>query len=283
MPSVLEAVDRSVAAIRSADSRTHGPFLGLVLGSGLSEVVDGLSDLVAIPYPEIPGFPQTTVVGHPGELCIGTLDGVTVVACRGRAHLYEGHDPVTLVHPIRTLARLGAQAVLVTNAAGGVNRTFHVGQLMLITDHVNLTGTNPLLGPNQADLGPRFPDMTQAYDQRIGDAFRAAATAGGVDLAEGTYFGLLGPTYETPAEIQMIRVMGADAVGMSTVLEVIAARHMGCRIGGLSVISNLAAGEGDGDELDHAHVAEIADAAGPAFLTLLRGLVARREDWWEPT
>lgn len=280
MPSVLEAVDRSVAAIRSADPRTAEPFLGLVLGSGLSEVVDGLDDLRSIPYPEIPGFPGTTVVGHPGELCVGTMDGVTVVCCRGRAHLYEGHDPVTLVHPIRTLVRLGARAVLITNAAGGVNRSFNVGQLMLITDHVNMTGKNPLIGPNDPELGPRFPDMTRAYDPIISQSFRDAAADAGVDLAEGTYFGLLGPTYETPAEIRFIRTGGADAVGMSTVLEAIAARHMGCRIAGLSVISNLAAGYGD--ELDHAHVAEIADAAGPAFVTLLRGLVARRADWWDP-
>ena len=279
MLSVLEAVDRSVDAIRSADPRTRGPFLGLVLGSGLSEVVDGLSNLRTIPYPEVPGFPPTTVVGHPGELCVGELDGLTIVCCRGRAHLYEGHDDVTIVHPIRTLVRLGAQAVLITNAAGGVNRSFTVGQLMLITDHVNLTGRNPLLGPNDPALGPRFPDMTRAWDPAISQAFRDAAGDAGVDLAEGTYFGLLGPTYETPAEIRFIQSGGADAVGMSTVLEAIAARHMGCRIGGLSVISNLAAGYGA--DLDHAHVAEIADSAGPAFVRLLRGLVARRADWWE--
>ncbi len=281
MSSVLADVDRSVDAIRSADPRTAEPFLGLILGSGLSEVVDSLEDVRAIPYPEIPGFPGTTVVGHPGELCVGTLDGVTVVCCRGRAHLYEGHDPVAIVHPIRTLVRLGARAILITNAAGGVNRTFKVGQLMLITDHVNLTGMNPLLGPNDPEIGPRFPDMSNVWDPTMSEAFRASARALGVQLPEGTYFGLLGPTYETPAEIRMIRTLGADAVGMSTVLEAIAARHMGCRIGGLSVISNLAAG--DGEELDHAHVAEIADAAGPTFVALLRGLVERRRDWWEPT
>ncbi len=281
MSSVLADVDRSVDAIRSADPRTAEPFVGLILGSGLSDVVGKLDDLHTIPYPEIPGFPGTTVVGHPGELCVGTLDGVVVVCCRGRAHLYEGHDPVTVVHPIRTLVRLGARGIVITNAAGGVNRSFKVGQLMLITDHVNLTGQNPLIGPNDPALGPRFPDMSNAWDPGMSDALRAAAKAAGAELPEGSYFGLLGPTYETPAEIRMVRAMGADAVGMSTVLEAIAARHMGCRIGGLSVISNLAAG--DGDELDHAHVAEIADAAGPTFFALLQGLVARRSTWWEPS
>jgi len=279
MNAVVESLERSAAWIRQAEPRVNEPFLGIVLGSGLGDLVDVIEDPRILPYEGIPGFPTTGVVGHDGGLVVGTLDGVPVIACRGRVHLYEGHPVASVVHAVRTLCHLGAKALLITNAAGGVNASFGVGDLMLITDHVNLTGKNPLTGTNDDALGPRFPDMSRAYDPALCDVLRAEASDTGVTLREGVYFGLSGPSYETPAEIRMVRTLGADAVGMSTVLEVIAARHMGVRCVGMSCISNEAA---DGvQELDHADVKVVADAAGPRLSALVRGLIRRRDSWWE--
>lgn len=280
MNAVVQSLERSASWLRKSEPRVNVPFLGIVLGSGLGDLVDSMEDAQAIPYEGIPGFPGTTVVGHHGALYVGTLDGVPVVACRGRVHLYEGHPVSAVVHAVRTLCHLGARGLLITNAAGGVNKTFGVGDLMLLTDHVNLTGQNPLTGPNEAALGPRFPDMSRAYDPSMSAALRDEARDAAITLREGVYFGLTGPSYETPAEIKMVRTMGADAVGMSTVLEVIAARHMGVRCVGMSVISNKAA-DADQDELDHAEVKVVADAAAPRLKALVRGLLRRRESWWE--
>ncbi|MCO4770529.1 MAG: purine-nucleoside phosphorylase [Deltaproteobacteria bacterium] len=279
MNAVVDSLERSASWIRQAEPRVNRPFLGIVLGSGLGDLVDELTDARALPYEDIPGFPTTTVAGHHGGLYVGELEGVTVVACRGRVHLYEGQPVSSVVHGVRTLCRLGAKALLITNAAGGVNRSYGVGDLMLITDHVNFTGKNPLTGPNDEALGPRFPDMSQAYDGGLRSALIAEAEAQSIPLQRGVYFGFSGPSYETPAEIRMVRTLGADAVGMSTVLEVIAARHMGVRCVGMSVISNEAADEGQ--ELNHEEVAEVADAAGPRLRALVRGLVRRRDAWWE--
>lgn len=279
MNEVVESLERSAAWIRQAEPRVTQPFLGIVLGSGLGDLVDELSNARVLPYEDIPGFPTTGVKGHDGGLYIGELEGATVVACRGRVHLYEGHPTASVVHGVRTLCRLGARGLLITNAAGGVNTSYGVGDLMLLSDHVNLTGKNPLTGRNDDRLGPRFPDMSQAYDPFMRQAMRDEAAARGITLREGVYYGLSGPSYETPAEIRMLRTMGADAVGMSTVLEVIAARHMGVRCVGMSVISNEAADEGQ--ELNHAEVAEVADAAAPRLVALVRGLIARRSTWWE--
>ena len=279
MSDIVHALDQSADWIREQDPRAAGPLFGVVLGSGLGDFTNHLDDVRVFPYADVPAFPETTVVGHDGAVVVGTFEGVTVVALRGRVHLYEGADPTTLVHPVRTLARMGAGGLLVTNAAGSVNRSYQVGDLMLITDHLNLTGRNPLVGPNDDRLGPRFPDVTRAYDPGMSDAMRAEARALGITLREGVYAGMLGPSYETPAEIHMVRTIGGDAVGMSTVLEVLAARHMGLRCVGVSVISNLAAGEGD--DLDHSEVKEVADAAGPRLIALVRGLLRRKDDWWQ--
>ena len=219
-------------------------------------------------------MPVSRVVGHAGNLCFGTVRGVPVVCMQGRVHLYEGHHVSAVVHGVRVMARLGVKCVLLTNAAGGVEPTWSAGDLMLVTDHLNLTGTSPLIGANEDALGPRFPDMTRAYDEGLRVAFREVAASAGIGIREGVYAGLLGPTYETPAEVRMIRGLGAQAVGMSTVSEVIALRHMGVRVGALSCITNLAAGITNAT-LDHKEVEETARARRADLLTLLAGWVER--------
>ncbi|MBW2523416.1 MAG: purine-nucleoside phosphorylase [Deltaproteobacteria bacterium] len=250
------------------------PLVGVVLGSGLGAFADSLTDAVRIPYDDIPHMPTTTVVGHAGQLCVGRLGDVAVACLQGRVHMYEGHPPDRVVFGVRMLARLGCRAVQLTNAAGGLRETFRPGTLMHITDHLNLMGRNPLCGANHDFLGPRFPDMTRAYDREFVVMAREAAAEAGVDLAEGVYAALLGPSYETPAEIQMLRVLGADAVGMSTVPEVIALRHAGVRVSAVSCITNMAAGI-SGEELDHSEVERTANATRDAFVKLLGGLVLR--------
>lgn len=263
---------RAVAAVRERARLV--PAIGVVLGSGLGAWADELAERVAIPYAEIPGMPRSAVVGHAGNLVLGRAAGVAVACLQGRAHLYEGHSPERVTFGARLLSRLGCRAVLLTNAAGGINAAFQPGDLMLITDHLNLTGRNPLLGPNDDALGPRFPDMTRAYDPRLLNAARAAARAEDVTLREGVYAALLGPTYETPAEIRMLRAVGADAVGMSTVPEIIALRHERTPAAAISCITNLAAGIGE-HELDHAEVEETAKRARSAFTRLLSAWVER--------
>jgi purine-nucleoside phosphorylase len=248
------------------------PRVGLVLGSGLGAFADSLSALVKIPYAEIPHFSASTVVGHSGNLCFGQVGHVNVVCMQGRVHAYEGHDQAAVVHGVRTMAQLGAQTILITNAAGGLDPTWSPGDLMLVTDHLNLTGTSPLIGANAYTLGPRFPDMGKAYDPEVNAALRGVARALGHELREGVYAGLLGPTYETPAEVRMLRGFGAHAVGMSTVGEVIALRHMGVRVGALSCITNLAAGILD-QPLNHAEVEATAKAKRQVLLDLLTGWI----------
>jgi len=272
-PSVLASLDETVRAVR-ARLPSAAPRVGVVLGSGLGAFGDSLEGLVKIPYAELPHMPASRVVGHAGNLCFGAVRGVPVVCMQGRVHLYEGHPVSAVVHGVRAMARLGAQSVLLTNAAGGIEPGWSAGDLMVIADHLNLTGTSPLLGPNEDALGPRFPDMSRAYDDALRAALKEVAAAAGIALREGVYAGLLGPTYETPAEVRMLRRLGANAVGMSTVAEVIALRHMGVRVGAMSCITNLAAGITSAT-LDHKEVEQTARARQSALLTLLAGWIAR--------
>ena len=220
----------------------HRPVVGVVLGSGLGALAERIEERVSIPYEEIPEFPAPTVPGHAGRLVVGKLSGVTVAVLQGRSHLYEGASAGTVAFGVRLLAWFGVRSLLLTNAAGAVNPALAPGELVRITDHLNLTGANPLTGPSDERLGPRFPDMSEPYDARLGARLDACAARLGVGLRQGIYAGLAGPSYETPAEIRMLRTLGADLVGMSTVLEVIAARHAGVRVAALSVVTNLAAG-----------------------------------------
>ena len=273
------SVDQSMAIQRAVDfvrSQTPGftPTVGLVLGSGLGAAVDAMQVVKRFPYEDVPSFPQSTVEGHHGELVLGTLDGVPVACMRGRVHLYEGYDARDVVFPTRVLVRLGCSTLIVTNAAGGINASFSDREIMLITDHLNLTGKSPLVGTNDDALGPRFPDMSAAYDPEYRELAEEAAEELGMEIQEGVYAGLLGPQYETPAEIRMLAAMGADAVGMSTVLETIAARHMGARVLGISCISNKAAGLAD-QPLTHEEVKAAADAMASQITALVRGFIKR--------
>lgn len=262
------------AATEMVQARWTGtPALGIVAGSGLSALGDLVSDAVRIPYGEIPHMPSPAVVGHAGELVLGELEGLPIVVLSGRVHRYEGHPLSDCVFGVRLVARLGTPRVLLTNAAGGIAPAFLPGTLCRITDHINTTGENPLHGPNIEELGPRFPDMSHAYCPDFGAAIDAAASAAGVSLLSGIYAMMCGPSYETPAEIRMLASQGATLVGMSTVLEAIALRHMGVTVGGISVVSNLAAGIGEGT-LDHSEVKEAAAAVGPRLLATIRALAA---------
>jgi purine-nucleoside phosphorylase len=273
MPSSLgQELDQTVAAIRA---RTRlAPRIGIVLGSGLGAFGDTLGGLVKVPYADLPHLPSSKVPGHDGNLCLGTVGDVPVVCMQGRVHLYEGHPVGAVVHGVRTMARLGVAAVLLTNAAGGLEPTWAAGDLMIVTDHLNLTGTSPLVGPNDPAVGPRFPDMSHAYDVPLRELLNEVGTAASIPLRAGVYAALLGPSYETPSEVKMLRQLGAQAVGMSTALEVIALRHMGVRVCALSCITNLAAGISK-VELDHAEVEQIARARRDWLVTLMSGWVAR--------
>jgi purine-nucleoside phosphorylase len=264
------SVDAAVARIR-AETDLEPP-IGVVLGSGLGGLADALDGRVEIPYGEIPGWPASTAVGHAGVLVLGELDGVPVVLMRGRTHLYEGVGPDRAVFGIRVLGRLGVGTLVVTNAAGGINEAYRPGLLVLISDHVNLQGTSPLVGPNDDELGPRFPDMSDAYDPELRRLARDAAGQLGIELGEGVYAAWLGPQFETPAEIRLMRAMGADLAGMSTVPEVIAARHMGIRCLGISVVTNMAAGVLL-EKIDHGAVLEVGARAAGLLTALLRELV----------
>ncbi len=245
----------------------------MVLGSGLGFFTQRIQDAVTIPYGDIPGFPEPTVIGHGGELVAGRLAGKEVIAQSGRFHLYEGHDAAVAALPVRAFAALGVNTLLLTNAAGGIRRTFAQGALMLIADHINLTFRNPLIGqvlPGEE----RFPDMSDPYDPALRALAREVARTGRIALNEGVYVQLLGPSYETPAEIRMLDRLGADAVGMSTVVEVIAARARGLRCLGFSVVTNLAAGISPG-KLDHAEVMEIANRVTGELGALIEGIIER--------
>ncbi|EOS7907158.1 purine-nucleoside phosphorylase [Enterococcus hirae] len=241
---------------------------GLILGSGLGELAEEVEEAIVIPYDQIPFFPTSTVVGHAGQLVYGTLSGKKVLAMQGRFHFYEGHSMQTVTYPVRVMAALKAHSVIVTNASGGVNESFVPGDLMLITDHINFTGQNPLIGPNEDEIGPRFPDMSEAYTLTYREVAKEAASQLDLTLKEGVYMGYSGPTYETPAEIRMSRTMGADAVGMSTVPEVIVAAHSGLKVLGISCITNLAAGMQA--NLNHEEVVETTQRVKQSFKALIK-------------
>ena len=270
--SVLAELSEAVSAVQASSQIV--PRVGVVLGSGLGAWADTLTSLDRIPYADIPRMPQSTVVGHAGNLCLGFAGDVPVACLQGRVHLYEGHETERVVFGVRLLARLGCRAILLTNAAGGLAPAFTPGDLMLVSDHLNLMGKNPLTGPNIEAFGPRFPDMTEAYDPALRAAAREAAVETGTTLHEGVYAGLLGPTYETPAEIRMIATLGASAVGMSTVPEIIALRHMGVPAAAISCITNLAAGISK-SKLDHSEVEATARATRDRFTALLSAWVRR--------
>jgi len=248
------------------------PRIGLVLGSGLGALADELGDAVRLPYASIPHHPTSSVVGHAGNLCLGELGAVPVACMQGRVHAYEGHPLSRVVFGVRLLAELGCHVVLLSNAAGGIAERLQAGSLMRIDDHINLMGDNPLRGPTAR--GPRFSDMSFAYDSELGAQCEAAAREAGVALERGVYVGMLGPSYETPAEIRMLRALGADAVGMSTVPEVIALRQMGVRVGAVSCITNLAAGRSS-EPLSHVEVEATAARVKGDFSRLFKGWVAR--------
>ena len=250
------------------------PRVGLVLGSGLGGFADSLSEAVRIPYAKIPAFPRSTAIGHAGQMVIGKAGDVVVAAMQGRVHLYEGYSAQEVAFPMRVLGRMGIRAVILTNAAGGIYLSYQQGALVLISDHINLQGQNPLTGPNDERLGPRFPDMTQAYAKAYREFAQEEGQKLGMTLHEGVYVALLGPSYETPAEIRYLRTIGADLVGMSTVGEVIAARHMGIKVLAISCVTNMAAGILD-QTLSHAEVLETAERVRGQFEALLQAVLPR--------
>ena len=270
MSDRLRRLDEAADLLRSRTPLQ--PAMGIILGSGLGAFADSLEAAVSVPYAEIPHFPASTVVGHGGALVVGRCQGVPVAVMKGRVHFYEGYSLEQVVFPARVLGRLGIETLLVTNAAGAVNTTFAPGDLMVIEDHINLLG-NPLVGPNEDALGERFIDMSEAYDRGLRDVAEAACRASGVRARRGVYLALTGPTFETPAEIRMFRTLGADAVGMSTVPEVIALRHMGVRVVGLSCITNMAAGVLD-QKLDHREVLETGERVKGALMEVIGRIVA---------
>jgi purine-nucleoside phosphorylase len=250
------------------------PRIALVLGSGLGGFADSLTDSTRVPYAEIPAFPRSTAIGHAGRMVIGNAGNIAVAAMQGRVHLYEGYSPQEITFPIRVFARMGIRAIILTNAAGGINLSYSQGVLVLIRDHINLQGSNPLVGPNDDRFGVRFPDMTHAYAKEYRAMAREEAVRLKITLQEGVYAGLLGPSYETPAEIKYLRRIGADLVGMSTVAEVIAARHMQMKVLAISCVTNMAAGILD-QPLSHAEVMETGERVKSTFESLLRALLPR--------
>ena len=250
------------------------PQIALVLGSGLGAFADELTGAVRIPYEKIPGFTRSTAVGHAGRLVIGESGNIVVAAMQGRVHFYEGYSAREVTFPMRVFGRLGVRAAILTNAAGGINLEYKQGGLVVIRDHINLQGTNPLIGPNDERFGPRFPDMTQAYWPSYRKIAVLEAKNLGIEVQEGVYAALSGPSYETPAEIRYLRTIGADLVGMSTVPEVIVARHMSMRVLGISCVTNMAAGILD-RPLDHAEVIETGERVKGQFVALLRAVLPR--------
>jgi purine-nucleoside phosphorylase len=270
-----EAAQKAAAAVakRAADRK---PAVAIVLGSGLGGLAKAIQNPVRIPFKEIPGFPEATVVGHDGAVIAGSLEGREIVALSGRFHMYEGHSAALAAFPVRVFHALGIRELFVSNAAGGISTKLRVGDLMMISDHLNLMGSNPLVGPEQ-EGETRFPDMTDAYDPGLRRIMRTAAEKLKIPLREGVYAGLLGPSYETPSEVKMLRLLGADAVGMSTVPEVIMARALGMRVAGISCITNAAAGV-TGAALSHAEVLETTQRVSAAFESLVTEFLARPAD-----
>jgi purine-nucleoside phosphorylase len=267
-----ERVEEAAAAIRSRCGTL--PDTAIVLGSGLGDFADTLLDAIATPYTDVPHWPASNVVGHAGKLVIGNVAGARVAALAGRVHFYEGHPLSTVVFATRVMSRLGVKQLILTNAAGGINTGFGQGALMIIDDHINMLGTNPLVGANDERFGVRFPDMSEVYSSRLRGIADAAARAKGVPVSHGIYVAVHGPSYETPAEIRFFRTIGADAVGMSTVPEAIAARHMGMEVLGISCITNMAAGVLP-QPLVHDEVMETARRVRGSFIALLEGIIER--------
>jgi purine-nucleoside phosphorylase len=263
-------------ALRAIENRTAlRPTIGVVLGSGLGGFADELTERVEIPYAEIPHWPGSTAVGHAGKLVLGRIGGVTVAAMAGRAHLYEGYSTAQVTFGVRVLRSLGVRSLILTNAAGGIDRALERGGLVLISDHINLQGVNPLAGPNDDSLGPRFPDMSEAYSKAYRDIAKTVATDLCIPMTEGVYAAMLGPSYETPAEIRFLRTIGADVVGMSTVLESIAANHMGMKVLAISCVTNMAAGVIPESKINHEEVLETGIEVRDTLVRFLKAVLPR--------
>ena len=278
-PSSFTRVDYATAADVIHRQTTHHPTIGLILGSGMGNLADAIENANIIPYEDIPLWPRSTAIGHAGRLVIGKLEGKTVMALQGRVHFYEGYSMQEVTFPVRVMQSMGIHTLIVTNAAGGLNPTFLSGDVMLISDHINLagfSGVNPLVGPNDDELGTRFPDMATPYDRKLRETARQVAAKAGFTLREGVYAALTGPNFETPAEIRMLRAVGADAVGMSTAPEVVVARHADIRVMGVSGISNMAIDSVDSDQkATHEEVLHnINSLVVPKLTTLIRGVIA---------
>lgn len=271
MTDEMKRIDEAAAKVLAVCGKAD---IGVILGSGLGDYAEALEDAVKLPYSEIPGFPRSTVAGHAGMWCCGTLYGKRVVMMQGRFHYYEGYGMKDVTLPVRVMQKIGVKTLIVTNAAGGVNLGYHPGELMVIGDIFSMTAQNPLIGPNLDAFGPRFPDMSCAFDKELRALAHECANEQGFALREGVYAQMTGPTYETPAEIRMLRTLGADAVGMSTVPEVIVARHGGMRVLGISCITNMAAGILD-QPLNHAEVTEMANRVKGQFRNLLDRIIEK--------
>jgi len=272
MSDLYQRADSAAKFILSQTSLR--PRIGLILGSGLGAFADSLTDATRVPYSQIPAFPRSTAIGHAGQMVIGKADAIPVAAMQGWVHLYEGYSAEEVAFPIRVFGRMGVRAVILTNAAGGINLKYQQGALVLIKDHINLQGDNPLVGPNDDRFGVRFPDMTHAYTRTYGKAAQEEAAKLGLSLEDGVYAALLGPSYETPAEIRHLRTIGADLVGMSTVAEVIVARHMGIKVLAISCVTNMAAGILD-QALSHQEVMETGERVRGQFEALLRAVLLK--------
>jgi purine-nucleoside phosphorylase len=260
------------AASSISEQSPVDPSVGLILGSGLGELADEISNSTSVSYADLPGFQESTVEGHAGNLVLGTLENQSVCMMQGRYHFYEGHDPSDLIFPVRAMWGLGIETIVVTNASGAIHEAYEVGDLVLIEDHINALGTNPLIGPNDDEIGPRFVDMTYAYDRNLSELALDCANELGLDLKQGVYLATTGPSYETPAEIEMFETIGADLVGMSTVPEVIAANHCGMDVLGISCVTNMAAGVLD-QPLDHDEVIETTERVKEDFKGLVRTIL----------
>ncbi|MCM3760338.1 purine-nucleoside phosphorylase [Alkalihalobacillus oceani] len=271
MEQLLAKIKESAAYLN--EKLTTTPKIGLILGSGLGELANEIEEAVKIPYGDIPHFPVSTVEGHAGQLVIGSLHGKPVVAMQGRFHYYEGYSMQEVTFPVRVMKQIGVELLLVTNACGGMNKAFAPGDLMVITDHLNMTGDNPLIGPNEEELGPRFPDMSHAYTPELVQFALETGKKLGISLQQGVYAGVTGPTYMSGAELVMLRNVGGDVVGMSTVPEVIVARHAGMKVLGISCITDMAIGE-EIQGITHEEVVAVANRTKPVFITLVKELVA---------
>ncbi|UZJ80762.1 purine-nucleoside phosphorylase [Fictibacillus sp. KU28468] len=271
MATLLTKMNEAANMIQSRTEGMH-PEIGLILGSGLGELADEIENAVQIDYSEIPHFPVSTVEGHAGKLVIGTLNGKTVLAMQGRFHFYEGYSMQDVTFPVRVMKGLGVKLLIVTNACGGMNPEFSAGDLMIIDDHLNMTGANPLIGPNDAELGPRFPDMSTAYTPELVQFTKDTAANLGIKVQQGVYAGITGPTYMTKAELRMLRTVGGDAIGMSTVPEVIVASHMSMKIIGISCITDMAIAD-ELEPLTHEQVVAVANRTKPKFINLVKELV----------